>query len=252
MENREICCGSCSSGYLPVDDNLFSFFSEAAAAFCLDAKDSALPPYPMLPQQKQAKLERKKVRVYLKVIQKKGKQSFDGIQQQYQAVGPKTLAERFFRYAQISQLSTTLTSDYLYNLYHATDGAEHLRPTRDNCSACIRGQSPADESNIACKQPFATAPCTSFKRPNPDLPVKRRRSMIPKEYTSERGVRSPEIAYSGSMYTKDPFGWVWRYRVVVALNSSVNIRHTPKPLSLATLFPSRRMLDAFKSLQAPG
>uniref|UniRef100_A0A0D9XH11 Uncharacterized protein n=1 Tax=Leersia perrieri TaxID=77586 RepID=A0A0D9XH11_9ORYZ len=86
--------------------------------------------------------------------------------------------------------------------------SQHLRPTRANCSACIRGHSPADESNIACKQPFSTARCTSFKRPNPDLPVKRRRSMIPKEYTSERGVRSPEIAYSGSMYTKEPFGWV--------------------------------------------
>uniref|UniRef100_A0A0E0B6V4 Uncharacterized protein n=1 Tax=Oryza glumipatula TaxID=40148 RepID=A0A0E0B6V4_9ORYZ len=234
MENREICCGSCSSGYLPVD-SLFSFFSEAAAAFCLDAKDSALPPYPMLPihntskniiQQKQARLERKKIETRTNGI--------------VPAEGSE-FSKKF--------LSKTLS--YMSGRFFLLI-SQHLRPTRDNCSACIRGQSPADESNIACKQPFATARCTSFKRPNPDLPVKSRRSMIPKEYTSDRGVRSPEIAYSGSMYTKVPFGWVWRYRVVVALNSSVNIRHTPKPLSLATLFPSRRMLDAFKSLQAPG
>ena len=113
--------------------------------------------------------------------------------------------------------------------------SQHFRPTRANCSACIAGQPPADESSIAPKQPFSTARCTSLNSPNPGLPVKRRRSTIPKEYTSDRGVRSPVITYSGSMYTKDPFGWVCLYRVVVSLNSSVTIRHTPKPLSFATL-----------------
>uniref|UniRef100_A0A0D9VJ82 Uncharacterized protein n=1 Tax=Leersia perrieri TaxID=77586 RepID=A0A0D9VJ82_9ORYZ len=118
------------------------------------------------------------------------------------------------------------------------------RPRCASWLACTNGQLPADGSRIECSSPLSIASSTTSAIFCGGLPVSSRRIMIPKEYTSERGVISPEVRNSGSMYAKVPFGVVVRYSLVVA--KAVR-RQMPKSPSLLTRLASRRMFAGFRS-----